>query len=146
MDYPLIRGNRFDYSSIEANINGAVFVGISEIDYSHKLDPGMMRGTSALPNGRTRGQYEAKGSITLYKSEAAELIAALGDGYLERSFDIVVHYAEAGSPMVTDTLIGCRIVDDGNSHKEGNDALTQKLELSIMRVDMNGVKPVRGAR
>lgn len=144
--YPLINGLRFDFSSVEANINGQVYTGVSELDYSHKLEPGKVRGTSAQVNGRTRGQYEPDGSFSMYKQEAAEFIAALGPGFMEQAFDIVVHYSEVGQPLITDRLIGCRIKSSGNSHKEGADALTVKFELDIIAVIENGIAPITGLR
>ncbi len=143
MDYPLVNGNRHDYSSVEINVNSRIFTGVSEVSYSDALEPGKIRGTSAMKNGRTRGEYDPDGSITLYKSEFQELIAALGAGYMEVSFPIVVHYQEPGSPIITDRLIGCRIKKAEDSHKEGSEALVVKCDLDIMGVVRNGVTPVR---
>ena len=141
--YPDINGLRYDYSSAEINVAGRVITGVKEVRYSHKLEPGKVRGTSAQINGRTRGQYEAEASITLYKQEAQELIAALGAGYMEVAFEVVVHYADAGQPVTTDRIVGCRIKSQENSHQEGSDALSVKFDLDVIAVIENGVEPIR---
>ena len=145
-DYPLIRGLRYDYSSVDINVNGRGVTGVTEIEYSHKLEPGKVRGTSAQVLGRTRGQYEAEGSFTMPKQEADELRAALGAGYMERSFDVVVHYAERGQPLSTDRLVACRIKSESNSHKEGSDALAVKFDLDVIALISNGTPAISGLR
>ena len=141
-DYPLINGLRFDYSSVEINANGSVLRGVKEISYSHKLEPGLVRGTSAQIQGRTRGQYEPEGSMTLYKQEALELIQALGGGYMEKSFDLVVHFSDFGQPLITDRVLGCRIKSEEDSHQEGSDALVTKFDLSVIAVIKGGIDPI----
>lgn len=142
--YPLINGLRFDYSSVEIAVGSATIVGVSELSYSSKLEPGKVRGTSAQVNGRTRGQYEAEGSMTLFKQEADELLALLGPGFMEVAFPVTVHYAESGQPLITDRLIGARIKSMENSHKEGSDALTVKFDLDLIAIVHNGLAPITG--
>jgi hypothetical protein len=146
MDYPLINGLRLDYSCVEVNANGKTFTGVTEVNYTQKLEPGKVRGTSAQVNGRTRGQYDPDASITMLKEDAQELIAALGAGYMERPFDIVVHYSAAAGATLTDRIVGCRIKESGNAHKEGGDALSVKFALDVIAIIENGVAPVTGLR
>jgi hypothetical protein len=144
--YPLINGMRHDYSSVEFNINGVRFNGVKSISYRHSLDPGVLRGNRAGIIGRTRGIYNAEGSIELYRQEYETLITTLVlnplVGYFESQFDIVVSYSETFTALLTDKLIGCRLKSSENSHAEGNDPLSVSCDLSIMYLSENGKFPV----
>jgi len=145
----LINGNRFDFSSIEIVINGITYAAVQEITYSHSLEPGQLRGTRADKLGRTRGQYDSEGSITMYKGDYQQMISALAlvppllGGYMEKSFLVNVTYSEIQSgELVVDVLQGCRIVSDEDSHTQGSDALQVTANLDIMKLLRNGIPPV----
>lgn len=142
MDYPLINGVRHSYASIELDVNGKKFYGHREISYSQDLEPGEVRGAHAQLLGRTRGDLKAEGSLTTYLGEWKKLLSALGNGYMEKSFDITVSYAEDGQPTVTDKLRGCRIKKVEESHSQGTDGLTVKIDLHIMWIEYDGKKPL----
>lgn len=143
MDYPLINGHRYSYASIEADVNGKKFYGHKEISYSQDLEPGEVRGAHSQVLGRTKGDLKAEGSLTTYLEEWKELLDALGDGYMEKSFDITVSYAEDGRPTVTDKLRGCRIKKVEESHSQGTDGLTMKIDLHILWIEFGGKKPLK---
>ena len=143
----LINGKVFDFSSIKISVNGPIFTNVQEISYSDSLEPGILRGTSALKQGRTRGEYNAEGSISIYKGDAAVLktaLAALGlGGFMEAEFDIIVTYAEVAAAVpVVDTLRGCRITNADNSHSQGSDPLQETFDLDIMEISYGGVSAV----
>lgn len=144
--YPLINGVRYDFSSIEARIAGQLFLGFKEISYNETLEPGEVRGTSAQLLARTRGEYKAEGSVTLFKQEWAELLALLGNGYLEVVFPIVVHYADTAMPVITDNLVGVRLKGGDNAHSQGTDPLVVKSDLHIMYIKQAGLKPLTNLR
>lgn len=142
IDYPLINGTRFEYASIEIKAAGKRYVGVKSIDYSQDLEPGQVYGTHAQKIGRTRGELKPDGSMEMYKEEATNLIVGLGPGYMEVVFDIVVNYSE-GLNIVTDTIKGCRIKKVSDSHSQGTDAITTKLDLDVMSILFNGIKPMK---
>jgi len=143
MDYPLINGHRYSYASIELDRNGKKFYGHKEISYSQDLEPGEVRGAHAQLLGRTKGELKAEGSLTTYLEEWQELLDSLGDGYMEQAFDITVSYAEDGRPTVTDKLRGCRIKKVEESHSQGTDGLTMKIDLHILWIEYGGRKPLQ---
>jgi len=169
LSYPLINGVRYDFSAIalsatniaptagivSAASDGAVptgptFTGLKSISYSEGLKPSKVHGTSPYPIGRTRGTYEADGSIEIYRSEfdnfkgILELIGG-GLGYLEVTFDLTVNYAYGALPLTTDTVVGCRIMKSSNSGTSGSaDALTIKLDLDVMYIKHNGNPGISG--
>ncbi len=146
---PLINGNLYDFSSIEAKLDGQTYLGFKSINYSHGLEPGEVFGTDAQKAGRTRGQYKPESSFEMYKAEYALLIQGLGPGYMERSFNVVVNYEEWDGPVlrvVTDVVIGFRIKKAENAHSSGNEPLTVKVDGSVMYVIENGLPPLDNMR
>ena len=139
--YPLINGRRYDWSTIEAKIAGSLLgLGLKEIDYAPKLEPGEVRGAGASVIGRTRGLASYKASMTLLKEEFNLFIGSLGPGYGEEPWDLSVSYADDLGPLTaTDTLIGCRIVEPSQSQSQTSEGLVVKVELSVMRILLNGL-------
>lgn len=135
---PVINGLVYDHSSIEININGARYLVVSEITYKHSLKPGKQRGAAAKVLGRTRGEYDAEGSIKMSKDDGVQLMKALGAGYMTKPFPIVCNYSEAGQDIITDTLEACRITDVENS-SSGTDATETTFTLDIMNLLLNGL-------
>lgn len=138
---PLINGFRFEWSSVELAVDGSQkYVGVKGLDYTSSLKGNKVYGTSALPIGRTRGQYDATGKLSLYKEESGDFIAYLATknpstGIFEAVFDITVNYSEKIAGQVqTDKLIGCRITSRNDSHAQGGDGLSVDYELDIMSV------------
>lgn len=146
LQYPLINGTRFDFSSVQLSVPGIgrVFEGVKSITYSDELNPGKLRGTRSQVIGRTRGQYEASGSLEMYASEAQSFIDALGPGYMERVFLVNIGYSEPSMADLTyaDQLVGCRIKKVENSGNEGEEGLAIKFDLDVMHIVRNGKVPV----
>lgn len=146
LQFPIINGLKFDFSSCEINLGGVLFKGIKSINYKHSLDPGIVRGNRAGVAGRTRGTYTAEGSIEFFKAEYDVFIATLllnpAYGYMEAAFDICVNYSELFSPVVTDILTGCRIKSEETQGQEGNDAIVVSCDLSVMQITSNGKSPL----
>lgn len=136
---PKVNGNRYSFASIEIDIRGRKFRGISEINYSDGLDPGMARGTSPIPLAHTQGDYEAEGDLTMFRKEFDELTQLLGDGFGEVEFPITITYASRGEPTVTDRLPAVRIKKPSASNSQGNDPSAIKLDLAILTpIEWNG--------
>jgi hypothetical protein len=142
--FPLVNGNRYDFTSIEVLIGGVPFRGIKSIDYKDSLDPAKQWGTSARALGRTRGKADFEGSFEIFKEDAVVLrtaLAALGlGGYGEANFVIVVTYAElAVSAPSVDVLDGCRVKSCQDTHAQGNEGITEKWDLDVLDVKRNGI-------
>ena len=144
----LLGDNRYDFSSLEASFNGVIFTGITEISYTQSLTPGIQRGASARKLGRTRGEYDATGSFTMYKEDYSQLIAALAAagigslrGYGELPFVITAVYEEGGRIKV-DKLKGARITNDEDSHSQGSDILVVSAEIDLIEIERDGAKMV----
>ena len=146
----LINGHRYDHSSIQANFGALSFTAIQSISYNDSLEPGIQRGQSSKKLGRTRGEYEAAGSLTLLKEDLPELLtllAALGQGgYMEAVWDLTVTYSKnLGDPTpAVDKLVGLRITDIADDHSTGSDVLVSELTLNIMELSRNGLSATSG--
>ena len=144
----LINGKIYDFSSIELVAGPQTFSNLQEVSYSDSLEPGILRGTSAKKKGRTRGEYDAEGSITIYKGDLSQLLATLAalgkGGYMEAEFDINATFSEGLDNVMTDSLVGCRITDIEDSHSQGSDALTVALTLDVMEISRNGLSATSG--
>lgn len=146
MDYPMINGLRYSWASARIQFDGQEYVDIKDITYSHTMDRGEVRGAGPQLLGFTRGEYKAEGSVTFLKEGYDELIAAFGDGYLEKPFNISVSYADVGQPTVTDELVGCRLGKAEKNPSQGTDALEVSCDLHITYLIENGKKPLNQMR
>lgn len=140
MSYPLINGMRASWAEISFKIKGAKAIGVKEISYRPSLEGSDVYGTGVMPIGRTRGQAKFEASVTLNKEEFDALIKDLGDGYGEKPFDIVVQYRLEGVALVnSDRIVACRIKSPDQSHAQGADALTVKVDLHPADIILNGL-------
>jgi hypothetical protein len=141
-DNPTINGHRYGWASIEFHIAGNRRPDITELNYSTKGDPGLVRGAGMRVKGDTRGEADHEGSFTLLKSAAQALVRDLGPGFMRKRFNITASYREDGDEgVMTDELFGCRIKNVEDNPKQGNEPLSVKFDLHIYRITYDGVDP-----
>lgn len=142
--YPDVNGVRVSYCSIELDIDGTKLKGVRSINYKETTEIPKIRGLSAKPIGRTRGNSDFEGDIELYREEWDELVAKLSQngavGFSETSWPVSITYAEPSdlSKTVTDRLIGVRFHSPEIANSESADATVVKVMLSIMDIAWNG--------
>ena len=148
LQYPLINGVKHDFSSIELNMAGQIFVGFKSINYSRTRTRTMVRGNNPDPIAKTRGTNEYSGDCEIYLAEwnyfqqqvlipAAEQ-AGLNGGYGDLQFQITVHYNDPGFPPIVDTLIACSVDTTEASQSQGNDPLVRKITLNPLKIYFGG--------
>jgi hypothetical protein len=148
--FPMINGVRHSWSSVEIRLDNGIVLGITEINYSPKLEPGIVRGAGALPIAFTLGNAEYDGDFTILLEEFNSLMTQLGPGAMTVSFDIVVSYdatlgnvTEGGLSVIVDTLKGCRITSIEHGASSGStDAIVRKCTVKPMSMLLNGVSPM----
>ena len=150
MIFPTINGNYHDYADIELNFNGLVFAGVKSINYKDTLGRSIVRGTSSVGLGLTKGNYEASGDIELYRN-AAWLLMTL-PGWRQVPGVITVTYIASGPlgaptgvipPVIVDLIPGVFLTDAEAANSQGEDALTIKLGLKIPgQILWNGVPSI----
>jgi hypothetical protein len=139
IQYPLINGNRHDFSSIELKLQGNVFIGFKAIDYSRTRERGMVPGNHPDPLGKTRGKNTYKATVELYIAEWNAFQAQLGDGYGDVFFQVLVTYSENGFDTIQDVINGCTMDSTEASGSSGTDPLTRKFELNPLKILFNGI-------
>src|SRR3990167_6454625 len=125
MQQPLINGNLYGHTSLTCMVDALQYylTGLKELTYTQKCDPGKAYGTSPYMLGRTSGQIEASGSMTLIRQEADMLRTELGIYYMQKPFDVSCTYEEPNVGTVTDRLVGIRITSEENSSSSGNEPI-----------------------
>jgi len=137
-----INGKAYSHSSIEVQLNGKSYPFVKEVTYSDSLEPGEVRGTSAQLLSRTRGDYKAEASLTLYKGAAQELLDDLGDAFMEKEWDLVVTRKEEDMSTIIDTVVKCRIKKHESGSSQGADPNEVKLDLHPFYILWNGYSPI----
>lgn len=158
IDFPTINGLDYGYASLSMQISGIPFfiTGVKDISFKDNLKPGKARGTFAQVKRRSRGQYDADGSITFYKSAWAVFLQAfqaqaalLGLGFKELPFFMTVSYSETNGTIptgiITDYLKEVRITEDSDTHAEDDGVLLHKCTLDIVQVNWRGKQPFPSA-
>lgn len=141
-----INGKYYSFANIELKIGGFLFQGVKSINYGFKIGSQFVRGTNMLPLGITAGQAEPRADFEMYLPAFNTMIAALGDGYMQRTVNISVTYGNAidnaGLPTVTDSILYATITDNGADNSESIDASVRKVTLMPLRMLFNGIAPV----
>ena len=147
VSYPMINGVRHAWSSIEFRANGNVILGCTEINYTTKLEPSVVRGAGALPIGLTLGNADFDGDFSLLLQEFNDLMVTLGPGAMTVAFDIIISYdatlgnvVSGGLDVIVDTLRGCRITNIEASNSGGStDATVRKCTIKPTMILLNGI-------
>src|SRR5574343_528823 len=144
MASPLINGHRYSHSSVATTIDGVKYLkGLKAINYGVTREPGEMRGSMRLPQGKTHGLVKYEASFEMYREEYDTMCARMGDGYMSLQFNIQVERSEVNSPVATDRVDNVSIKSVKHDTSEGSaDAHTVKVELDVLGpIVINGVKP-----
>lgn len=138
-----INGVAHDWSSVEVHMAEAVWPCLQSIDYEQPLSRKLGYGAYAQPVYRTQGQLAPKCSVKMIKSEFTELIRSLGDGYMNREFEILVQYqATPDAEIITDEILKCCIGNHKDSVSQGGEAAMVDVEISTMLIRPAGLNPV----
>jgi hypothetical protein len=146
-DFPMVNGKSYDYSAIESSIPLAgILREVSEINYSHTVEPGELRAGVPWVIATSRGQYSAEGSMVISKQGNVWLVQKLAElsncaGYMDYEFPIQVVYGRTGMPTLKDSLHVCRYVGSEMSNATGSDATMVNVTLHVTALYKNGNKP-----
>jgi hypothetical protein len=139
--YPLINGVRHSWAEVEIRVDNTIILGCTKIDYSDKLDPGIVRGAGSNIIAFTTGIQETSGSITFLLEEFQVLVQALqqkNPTWKLVQFPIMVTYdgSASGLSTIQDTIIGARIseVKIGTTEAGSADPMTRECSLFHMGV------------
>jgi hypothetical protein len=139
IQYPLINGSLYSYSSIEWKLAGLIFRGFKSIDFSRKRDRPKVYGNSPDPLGKVVGRNEYEASGELYLAEFNNFVSQLGSGYGDVYFQSYITFQQQNFPTTQVQIIGCTLDEVTASFTAGTDALSMKFSLNPLKILWNGV-------
>ena len=129
------------------NLTPIVVETCDEIDYSNNLKTSHMHGSDEIPYAIASGKAEPDFSMKTGYLELMKIIKSIGNGYHGKQFVTQVSYRpppdpDGPVPLVTDTIVGCKLEDFKNAAKTGDG---NKVDVSgkCIVVLFNGVHPTR---
>lgn len=150
MDIPLINGHAPDHARAEIDIDGTIYQGVKELTWSDGREPGIVRGSgSAKKIARTRGEYDAEGTMVMWYEQAREVIAALGAagaasrlGWMEVDCNITVSMSMPDGTISTTKLLGVNLISREGGGSQGTDPYEVSFDLDIMDIVDGSYRPV----
>lgn len=140
---PTINGHKYSWASIEVHADGVDQPQITSIDYTTEGEAAEVFAKGMQQQGDTAGQFKHNGSLEMLEKQWDKLKSQLGKGFMRKRFPYTVSYDEDGEGgIITDDLIGVRIMKVNKANSVGTEASKVKLDLHIMRILYNGVDPV----
>lgn len=133
-------GKMQGWNDITINMLGRDLEGVTELSYNDSQKKENVYGAGKFPIGRSRGNYEAKASITILKEEIDALKLSLGFASTIRDiapFDIVVQYETDLGVFNKDRIINCEFMGDGVDVKQNDGSIATKYELIVSHIDWN---------
>lgn len=130
-------GKLTGWNELTIRFLGRNIEGVTEIDYSDEQKMDNEYGAGAFPVGQSKGNYEAKGSITLYSEEIVSIQKALPPTVRIQDippFSIVCKY-ELNLMRTKDVLKNCTIKNIGKAVKQSDGKITHKCDLLISHID-----------
>ncbi len=135
-------GTMTGWNDITVNLLSRDVEGITELAYDDTVKKENVPGAGMYPVGRSKGNYEAKASVTLYKEEIDAIKEALPSGKRIQDilpFDINVQYQKTDGSVVKDRIRNCEFLNDGVDVKNNDGTITTKLDLIVSHIEWNVV-------
>lgn len=144
-NYPNINGHEYSFSDIELRWNGNRYTGFRQLNYKHSREVGKAEGSRPEPYGHTRGIYVGcEGTLIVLRKTYNQMVADMGEGFMEQQFDIDASYGAKFQDPVTDELRGCTLTDEDFNNERGSDAAYVERAFTGLQLLPNGVKPIEG--
>lgn len=134
-------GTMQGWTCITLNMLGRDVEGISKIAYDDTQSKENVMGAGAYPIGRSRGNYEAKSTLGLYKEEVDAIQASLPSGKRLQDiapFDIVVQYDIDGT-IKKDIIHNCEFTNRAVDVSQGDGTISTDHELIISHITWGAV-------
>lgn len=132
-------GRIVGWSDITLIIFGRPMEAITEISYTDEVKKENEYGAGGYPMGQSRGNYEAKASISIYSEELLAIQNSIPAGMRIQDiapFPIVVMY-DLNGVIRKDIINNASFMNNGKEVKQGDGKIVTKLDLLISHVDWN---------
>lgn len=131
-------GTMTGWNNVTVNLFGRDVEGITGLSYNDSETKENIYGAGKYPVGRSRGNYEAEASITLYKEEADAIREASPVRLTEVApFDIVVQYMDADGNIKKDIIRNCEFTNDGIEVEQSDGSIETEYELVVSHIEWN---------
>ncbi|MEN5434094.1 hypothetical protein ABE545_10665 [Sphingobacterium faecium] len=133
-------GTMTGWNSITTNLLGRDVEGINTLAYDDNVAKENVYGNGDMPIGRSRGNYEAKASITLYKEEVDAIHASLPKGKRLQDiapFDMVVEYMREDGSITKDIIRNAEFTNVGVDVKQADGTIATQFTLIISHINWN---------
>jgi hypothetical protein len=138
LQYPLINGHTYSFTSIELTVDDTVCVGVTEVNYNESINSVVVYGSDPRRAGRTVGPRKMTADLKLLRREWDVVLAKLGGNFGRLKILVVVCYSVgADQPVITDTVEGY-IAGVDSSNQEGTDPSSVTLTLDPTDITWNG--------
>ncbi|SHJ76007.1 hypothetical protein SAMN02745146_0095 [Hymenobacter daecheongensis DSM 21074] len=132
-------GTLTGWNNTNVNLFGRDLEGIEAFKYSDSTEIDVAYGAGGMPIGKTRGNYKAEASISLYVEEVIAIQKQLPKGMRFQDipdFDVPVTFEHQGS-LYTDVVRNCSFKDNGKESKNGEGKMVREYTLVPSHIDYN---------
>jgi len=125
----------YDYQNIKTEV-GTTKVKAKSVSFSITVESEKIYGSGRKAIDYTDGRINVEDGTARFEfAEWKNLVGEVGGGYMRKSrkFDWALIHEHDGMPVITDRLIGCRIMGLSRDHEEG--AAPLEVEATIQFLD-----------
>lgn len=141
MGTAVVNGEVRSHATTEITVDDEIFDEVITISYNFSVSREVVHGKGPVPIGWTRGQMEPEGSITFATDEAARrFYKKLGDGFMDKSFDIAVTLQVPGGDADVDRLKTCKLTDSTWGSEAGS-KIEREVPFAFLDGTISGLKP-----
>lgn len=154
--YPLINGAMVSWA--ELGVSLGIYGGPSfrtsdfaALDWDESLTPAKVKGQGPRMIGRTVGEHDANGSMSMYLDAFTQFQKALSAAALSKGFsgiglvvfDVFGSYSPLDGPnpaaVHSVKLVGCRLQQRGSKNEPSAEAIVIECPLSVVRIEVDGI-------
>lgn len=132
-------GTLTGWNNTDVNLFGRDLEGIEAFKYGDDEEHAVAYGAGKMPIGKTKGNYKADASLTLYVEEVMALQKSLPPGFRLQDipdFDVPVTYEHNGTVYI-DVIRNCSFTDNGREGKNGEGKMVREYKLCPTHIDWN---------
>jgi hypothetical protein len=131
--FPIINGNHFGPASVEVDLRGRTYLGVSAINYADELQRETVFGLRSVGLGSAVGQYIATVDFEMVLSESERFLADLGTGYGVVPFNIgISHVEQPGAGTIIVEIMGATITKLESGIQKGSTGTVDKYTLHVV--------------
>jgi len=132
-------GNLTGWNNTAVNLFGRTLEGIDMFKYTDNVNINVEYGAGGMPVGKSRGNYKAEATISMYFEESVALQKSLPQGMRLQDipdFDIPVTYEHEGS-IYTDVIRNCSFSTNGREGRNDQGKMVMEYPLVPSHIDYN---------